>query len=173
MNRERAEEIARQVMSVILRDMISRGDAARRCADAIMEAVAEATAGLKPELPPRPDDGDGLPRYGLRWDGPLAPPSPLPVPMADGYWTPWHLAERYRARVAELEAARGEPVAWRIDCPPCVPAAVLIDTLLFTSLKGRADYVARKIEREYGTRPHITELYTAPPPAVSAVKGGA
>lgn len=66
-------------------------------------AAEKRLQGLKPELPPRPPEGDGLPRYGLRWNGPT---EPLPVPMADGYWTPWHLAERYRARVAELEAIR-------------------------------------------------------------------
>lgn len=52
-------------------------------------AIAELR-GLVPELPPRPPEGDGMPRYGLRWNGPRQPVS---VPMADGYWTPWHLAE--------------------------------------------------------------------------------
>ncbi len=45
--------------------------------------------GLQLELPPRPPAGDGLPRFGLRWNGPQ---QPLAVPMEDGYWTPWHLA---------------------------------------------------------------------------------
>lgn len=45
--------------------------------------------GITPELPPRPDEGGGLLRYGLRWSGPT---EPLAVPMDDGYWTPWHLA---------------------------------------------------------------------------------
>lgn len=49
--------------------------------------------GLQPEGPPRPPEGEGLPRYGLRWNGPQ---QPLSVPMDDGYWTPWHLAEQYR-----------------------------------------------------------------------------
>lgn len=30
-----------------------------------------------------------LPRYGITWQGPQLP---ISVPMADGYWTPWHLA---------------------------------------------------------------------------------
>jgi hypothetical protein len=49
--------------------------------------------GLKPEGPPRPPNGDGVPRYGLRWNGPQ---QPIAVPMDDGYWTPWHLADRLR-----------------------------------------------------------------------------
>ena len=30
-----------------------------------------------------------LTRYGIRWNGPR---QPIATPMADGYWTPWHLA---------------------------------------------------------------------------------
>lgn len=30
-----------------------------------------------------------LPRFGIQWQGPH---DPISVPMADGYWTPWHLA---------------------------------------------------------------------------------
>ena len=47
--------------------------------------------GIKPELPEMPPAGEGLPRYGLRWNGPQLP---LAVPMPDGYWTPWHLADK-------------------------------------------------------------------------------
>ena len=54
-------------------------------------AEIERLKGIRPELPPREPDGEGLPRYGLRWNGPT---EPLAVPMADGYWTPWHLAAR-------------------------------------------------------------------------------
>ena len=54
-----------------------------------LRAECENLRGLMPEMPPRPPDGDGLPRYGLRWNGPGVP---LSVPMDDGYWTPWHLA---------------------------------------------------------------------------------
>lgn len=49
----------------------------------------ERLRGIKPELPPRPPLGYGLPRYGVRWNGPT---EPLAVLMDDGYWTPWHLA---------------------------------------------------------------------------------
>lgn len=63
-----------------------------------LKADVERLKGLKPEGPPRPPDGSGLPRYGLRWNGPS---QPLAVPMADGYWTPWHLADQIRQ---ELDA---------------------------------------------------------------------
>jgi hypothetical protein len=60
-------------------------------ADEVDELIdeVERLRGIKPELPPFPPEGDGLPRYGLRWNGPT---EPLAVPMPDGYWTPWHLA---------------------------------------------------------------------------------
>lgn len=58
-----------------------------------LHAECETLRGLVPELPPRPPEGDGLPRYGLRWNG---PGQPLTVPMDDGYWTPWHLADSAR-----------------------------------------------------------------------------
>lgn len=56
--------------------------------------------GIRPELPPLPPYGDGMPRYGIRWNG---PESPLAVPMDDGYWTPFHLAQAERD---ELTAVR-------------------------------------------------------------------
>lgn len=40
MKREQAEQIAQRVMNVMLRSMISRGEAAKLCVDAIMEAAA-------------------------------------------------------------------------------------------------------------------------------------
>lgn len=71
-------------------------------------AQLEQLRGLHPAVPPRPPEGNGLPRYGLRWNGPQ---QPLATPMDDGYWTPWHLAnelrkdgERYRwLRSRDLE----------------------------------------------------------------------
>ncbi|MEN5033848.1 hypothetical protein [Pseudomonas sp. TWI929] len=59
---------------------------------ALLEEI-EHLKGLQPAMPPRPPEGGGLPRFGLRWNGPQ---QPLAVPMEDGYWTPWHLAERLR-----------------------------------------------------------------------------
>lgn len=57
-------------------------------------AEVERLQGIQPEIPPFPPYGYGLPRFGLRWNGPS---NPLAVPMGDGYWTPWHLAEQLRA----------------------------------------------------------------------------
>lgn len=45
-------------------------------------------------------------RYGVRWKSAT---EPLCVPMGDGYWTPWHLAQHeidaIKAQKAELVAA--------------------------------------------------------------------
>ncbi|EJM94710.1 DHHA1 domain-containing protein [Pseudomonas sp. GM67] len=60
-----------------------------------LQAEISALRGLTPGLPPRPPEGQGLPRYGLRWNGPS---QPLAVPMEDGYWTPWHLADQFRTK---------------------------------------------------------------------------
>lgn len=59
---------------------------------ALLEQL-EQLRGLRPAVPPRPPEGNGLPRYGLRWNGPQ---QPLATPMDDGYWTPWHLANELR-----------------------------------------------------------------------------
>lgn len=64
-----------------------------------LRAEVERLRGAKPELPPRQPDGKGLPRYGLRWNGPV---EPIAVPMDDGYWTPWHLADA-ETRRGEIE----------------------------------------------------------------------
>lgn len=63
--------------------------------------------GLEPDLPPRPPEGYGLPRFGLRWNGPGIP---LAVPFDDGYWTPWHLADQFKA---ENEALRKDLADWQ------------------------------------------------------------
>jgi hypothetical protein len=36
-------------------------------------------------------DGGELIRYGIEWAGPK---DPIAVPMDDGYWTPWHIANQ-------------------------------------------------------------------------------
>lgn len=64
------------------------------------EAEVARMKGITPELPPLPPTGAGTPRYGVRWNGPT---EPLAVPMDDGYWTPWHLADRLQDEVARLE----------------------------------------------------------------------
>ncbi len=69
---------------------------------------------LREELPPHSPEGDGLPRYGLRWDG---PDQPVAVPMDDGYWTPFHLAAAAAAvaadelRASSASASRGWQMA--------------------------------------------------------------
>jgi hypothetical protein len=69
---------------------------------------------LREELPPGSPEGDGLPRYGLRWDG---PDQPVAVPMDDGYWTPFHLAAAAAAvaadelRASSASASRGWQMA--------------------------------------------------------------
>ena len=65
-------------------------------------AEIDQLKGLIPEWPPRPPRGEGLPRYGVRWNGPQ---QPLAVPMEDGYWTPWHLAAQYKAENESLRQA--------------------------------------------------------------------
>jgi hypothetical protein len=85
----------------------------------------ERLRGIQPELPPRPpmgsDSDEGMPRYGLRWNGPK---DPVSVPMPDGYWTPYYLAQyevsllrkdlddackQIQALTLELDTLRGSP----------------------------------------------------------------
>lgn len=72
-----------------------------------LAAEVERLRGSTPELPPRPPFGSGLPRYGVRWNGDN---KPITVPMDDGYWTPFHLANQRaldaEKRADELEQAR-------------------------------------------------------------------
>lgn len=70
-----------------------------------LEAEVVRLKGLQPEFPPYPPEGHGLPRYGLRWNGPEAP---LAVPMADGYWTPFHLAQRQLFAIQRLSGGDAE-----------------------------------------------------------------
>ena len=72
-----------------------------------LEREVERLRGIQPELPPRPPAGEGLPRYGLRWNGPT---QPVVVPMDDGYWTPFHLAAT-ELRASEASATRGWQMA--------------------------------------------------------------
>jgi len=51
---------------------------------------ARLTRNNNPESVTEAVDGK-LPRYGISWNGPS---KPIPTPMEDGYWTPWHLANR-------------------------------------------------------------------------------
>ena len=82
-----------------------------------LHAEAEALRGLTPELPPRPPEGAGLPRYGLRRNGPS---QPLSVPMDDGYWTPWHLAEALRAENEQLrDSTKRIDAYWQSELRDC------------------------------------------------------
>lgn len=70
------------------------------------------------ELPPRPPIKEPsappeLTRYGR---SPCAGPVPLLIQMADGYWTPWHIAAAMLQRQTELAALRDAKEA---ECPNC------------------------------------------------------
>ncbi|SFA47889.1 hypothetical protein [Metapseudomonas otitidis] len=96
-----------------------------------VQAENQRLRGLQPEFPPRPPEGSGLPRYGLRWNGPQLP---LSVPMDDGYWTPWHLAAQLHA---ELEAINGQQA---VATPPTSSAEAITDT-------QRLDFILRKCRK--------------------------
>lgn len=112
-----------------LKELIDRVFTDRRfCADEHHRVLAqgakaltaenERLKGLRPELPPRPPEGEGLPRYGLRWNGPQ---QPLATPMEDGYWTPWHLAAQQQpqssqAQLSALREAMENAAARRNPC---------------------------------------------------------
>lgn len=68
--------------------------------------------GIQPELPPRPPASEGLPRYGISWNG---PDKPLTVPMDDGYWTPYHLAEQSTKPEIRLPAIDESLPIWQFD----------------------------------------------------------
>lgn len=69
--------------------------------------------GLRPQFPPMPPNGGGLPRYGLRWP-PVRSEAPLAVPMVDGYWTPAHLAEAsVKTLTEERDNANGLAKEWK------------------------------------------------------------
>lgn len=79
---------------------------------ALLDEV-ERLRGIQPDMGPRAPDGEGLPRYGLRWNGPT---TPLSVPMDDGYWTPWHLANAEAERQREEVFAAVDAALDRFDC---------------------------------------------------------
>lgn len=62
--------------------------------------------------------GAPLQRYGLEWQGPELP---VCVPMPDGYWTPWHVAQaeierlqKYKADTNDLREKLGDSPAARM-----------------------------------------------------------
>lgn len=82
-----AEEIARWLLNSVFGEEHVKIEIALRDHDTPIGYDAQV-APSKPH--PEAPDSEGLPRYGLRYNG---PDQPLAVPMLDGYWTPWHLAE--------------------------------------------------------------------------------
>lgn len=92
----------RHVMAMTSERLHSKADIAQELAhrDQVIEqllAENEKLRGITPEIGSRPPHWNGpemqragMPRYGIRWNGPS---QPLAVPMDDGYWTPWHMAD--------------------------------------------------------------------------------
>ena len=81
-----------------------------------VQAAAEPSDGLVeglPSLPPRPpvrechSGPSQLTRWGIQWNG---PEQSIAVPMSDGYWTPWHIADEL-LRQALANAPVPVPVA--------------------------------------------------------------
>jgi len=74
-----------------------------------MFAVSRAAiAAMQSQAPATGDVGE-LERWGLRWKG---YDNAAVEPMADGYWTPWHIAAakltELQAEVERLRATRGD-----------------------------------------------------------------
>ena len=65
-----------------IEDMIARGELNAAQVFTQMRQLVQTRA---------KSDGGELPRYGIEWVGPR---KPIAVPMDDGYWTPWHLANQ-------------------------------------------------------------------------------
>lgn len=137
-------------------DQVARLQGPKSICDALQQQV-EALRGLVPDMPPRPPEGDGLPRYGLRWNGPS---QPLSVPMDDGYWTPWHLAYQKVESALEREQIA---LAHAHD-----PVPVLDDDLRFilgrpnfwcyhlaNALRAMGQEIARKAEEEQAAVIHF------------------
>jgi len=57
------------------------------------------------ELEASARDGGDLVRYGIEWAGPK---DPIAVPMDDGYWTPWHLANQKLTRASAVVSVANE-----------------------------------------------------------------
>lgn len=125
--------------------------ALRNAAPAIIDEV-ERLRGIVPELPPRPPEGEGMPRYGIRWHG---LDRPLAAKMDDGYWTPWHLANAEVERLrAALELVAGNLAAAqqkRADAP--MSAETHIDEAIqavqfYAPADGQYSEAARKLRTD-------------------------
>jgi hypothetical protein len=79
-----------------IEDMIARGELNAAQVFTQMRQLVQTRA---------KSDGGELPRYGIEWVGPR---KPIAVPMDDGYWTPWHLAnQELSAASAVVQEERG------------------------------------------------------------------
>lgn len=95
-----------------------------------VELAAPSSPGAEtPELPPRPPlnvvvADPSLPRYGIRWNGPNVP---ISVPMLDGLWTPWFLAQEAVARAAARPSAGQDLQTWQpIETAPKDGTTILV-----------------------------------------------
>lgn len=106
MSSSKDDDIEHALAAIEYIGLTSPPDSVEFKVNSLLELRAEILRlrGFRPELPPRPPDGDGLPRYGLRHNG---PGETLATPMDDGYWTPWHLAERLTRERDALLAHHG------------------------------------------------------------------
>ena len=109
-----------QTLSAALRILANDGIANAAIAEAAerleeLAAQVEHLKGIKPELPPRPPQGDGLPRYGIKWNGEY---SPITTPIDDGYWTPYHLATQH-LREIQAEAGRAGFIVGAMQATNC------------------------------------------------------
>lgn len=115
-----AEDEARKLIDAILAeradDLTKEAcDACEQCGRLVMcsyhsvlSALAGHTSPSYAQAPPA-SDPPGLPRYGVTWQEGVS--SPLLTPMADGYWTPWHLAAQ--AIAARQSDPPGLVANWR------------------------------------------------------------
>lgn len=95
-------------------------------ASAPVPAVAEPSDGLVealPTLPPRPpvrerhSSPSPLTRWGIQWNG---PEQAIALPIDDGYWTPWHVADellRQALAIAPAPPAEGTNHGGGSECP--------------------------------------------------------
>ena len=85
--------------------------------------------------------GAGLERYGIEWQG---QENPISVPMDDGYWTPWHIAQ---LRITELEAKLHAPKYDKEICPVGVNVLEWIDGLIDEDHRRNQRHLDAKDER--------------------------
>jgi hypothetical protein len=136
----------------------------RACARVGRDAALQHPAA--PSVPPSvAGDAGELPELQRYGRGPKESPYLL-VPMNDGYWTPWHIAQDTIRRLATAEqpgsAVQGE-----------AKPAVWVDADDLEHGVERGSFMACS-DDYYRTRPNLrynVPLYTTPPPAPAAEQG--